>query len=313
MKPVPHAARSACEGKDLAAGVDLSASRTKLADDLINGEGLLWRITKAGLAPSYLFGTIHSTQPEPLEIAHKAADFIDGASAVATELGEVDDLAKANLAAKMLSLALDRDEDTFAGKFDERDVPRIEALAAEIGYPAALAHHFRLWFFAVALSLPRCERIQPADEKGEVDNFLAVTAREKGKKVIGLETADEQIGVIASIDDALATELLREIADSPTISDDAFSTMLRLYGEHRPADILAVLDAQTAMTEEQAKIERAFFDRLLSGRNALMAERAEPLLSEGGVFIAVGALHLPGKKGLIELLRERGYAVEKVW
>ena len=44
-----------------------------------------------------------------------------------------------------------------------------------------------------------------------------------------------------------------------------------------------------------------------------MVERAEPLLARGGAFIAVGALHLSGKEGLVERLRAAGYRVTKVW
>jgi len=43
-----------------------------------------------------------------------------------------------------------------------------------------------------------------------------------------------------------------------------------------------------------------------------MAERMEPWLKQGGAFIAVGALHLPGEQGLIRLLRQRGYSVRVV-
>jgi uncharacterized protein len=52
---------------------------------------------------------------------------------------------------------------------------------------------------------------------------------------------------------------------------------------------------------------------LLTGRNATMAARARPLLQEGGAFIAVGALHLPGKDGLIERFRAQGYSVAREW
>ena len=52
---------------------------------------------------------------------------------------------------------------------------------------------------------------------------------------------------------------------------------------------------------------------LLQGRNATMAERAAPLLASGGAFIAVGALHLAGKTGLVERFRAQGYTVTKVW
>ena len=44
-----------------------------------------------------------------------------------------------------------------------------------------------------------------------------------------------------------------------------------------------------------------------------MMDRAAPLLAEGGAFIAVGALHLSGKGGLVERMRGAGYSVTKVW
>jgi hypothetical protein len=44
-----------------------------------------------------------------------------------------------------------------------------------------------------------------------------------------------------------------------------------------------------------------------------MLQRMQPRLEEGQAFIAVGALHLPGNKGLIQLLRQQGYNVSAVW
>ena len=49
---------------------------------------------------------------------------------------------------------------------------------------------------------------------------------------------------------------------------------------------------------------------MVTARNRTMAERAMPFIDAGGAFIAVGALHLPGEEGLIELLRKKGYRVE---
>jgi uncharacterized protein YbaP (TraB family) len=52
---------------------------------------------------------------------------------------------------------------------------------------------------------------------------------------------------------------------------------------------------------------------LLQNRNEIMADRTTPLLASGGAFIAVGALHLAGKTGLVEQFRADGYTVTKVW
>jgi len=63
-----------CQGSDLTQVEGLAAAEAARADDLVNGDGLLWRIEKPGLAPSYLFGTIHSTDESALEVARRAID-----------------------------------------------------------------------------------------------------------------------------------------------------------------------------------------------------------------------------------------------
>jgi uncharacterized protein YbaP (TraB family) len=56
----------------------------------------------------------------------------------------------------------------------------------------------------------------------------------------------------------------------------------------------------------------AFEQRIILDRNKIMAERAAPILATGNVFMAVGALHLPGEGGVIELLRKQGFTVTAV-
>ncbi len=89
------------------------------------------------------------------------------------------------------------------------------------------------------------------------------------------------------------------------MNDNLYATMLRLYRESRPAEIVAIAEAIGGLSEAERAAEDAFMRALLQGRNATMAERAAPLLAAGGAFIAVGALHLPGKTGLIERFRAR--------
>jgi hypothetical protein len=97
------------------------------------------------------------------------------------------------------------------------------------------------------------------------------------------------------------------------MNDDLYATMLRLYRESRPAEILPISDAAGGLSAAERSAEDEFMRVLLVGRNAVMAERAAPLLASGGAFIAVGALHLSGKDGLIERFRADGYAMTKVW
>ena len=303
----------ACQGSDLIQVEGLAAAEAARADDLVNGDGLLWRIEKPGLAPSYLFGAIHSTDESALEIARRAAQSINGAKIVATELGgPIDTIERANITAATLAKALDRDHDTFEG-VAAKDRAQIEKLIASLGYPEEFAHHLKPWFLAVLTAVPICEAKREAENLPEVDQFLAQTAKDLGVKVMGLETPEEQLDAIAALRPEIATTLLALAARSPSLNDDFYATMLRLYRQSRPAEILPIADALGELSERERAAQDEFMRDLLQGRNATMAERAAPLLASGGAFIAVGALHLAGKTGLVERFRADGYTVTREW
>jgi uncharacterized protein len=304
----------ACQGSDLTQVAGVAAAHAARADDLVNGDGLMWRIERPGLAPSFLFGTIHSTDESALEVARRAAQFINGSKVAATELGgPMDSIQKANITAATLAKALDRDHDTFEGAIAPEDRERIDKFIAGLGYPTEFAHHLKPWFLAILTALPACEAEREARDLPEVDQFLAETAKDLGVKVIGLETPEEQLDAIASLRPEVAATLLTLAARDPGLNDDLYATMLRLYRERRPAEIVAVADAVGGLNEAERAAEDEFMRKVLQDRNAIMAERAAPLLASGGAFIAVGALHLAGKTGLIERFRADGYAVTKVW
>jgi uncharacterized protein YbaP (TraB family) len=303
-----------CRGEILTHVEGLAAAEAKRADDLRNADGLMWRIEKPNLAPSYLFGTMHSTDGSALEIARRAAELIKGVKVAATELGgPIDLVEKANTTAAMLAKALDRDHDTFQGVIPPEDRESVEKFLAGQGYPAEFAHHLKPWFLAILTALPKCEAEREALNLPEVDQFLAQTARDAGVQVIGLETPQEQIDLIATIRPEVAAALLALSARDPGMIDNAYATMVQLYHDGRPAEILPIGDALESLSENERAAQEEFMRVLLVGRNAVMAERAAPLLASGGAFIAVGALHLTGKDGLIERFRADGYTVTKVW
>jgi uncharacterized protein YbaP (TraB family) len=302
-----------CAGKDLSHVAGLPEAEARRADDLVNAEGLLWRIDKGSLPPSYLFGTIHSTNDDALAAAQRAAKAIPSAKVVVTELGgPIDAMEKAKIGAETLARALDHDHDTIVDMPAE-DRADIEKMLGEHGYPIKFSHHLRLWFLAILTALPECEAKGEALDLPEVDQLLAERAKAAGVKVVALETPQEQLDAVASIKPEVAAALLAVAAREPEMNDDIYATLLKLYRESRPAEILAVGDAVGGMSASERAAEDAFTRLLLVERNATMAERLAPLLDDGGAFVAVGALHLTGKDGLVERLRGLGYSVTKVW
>ncbi len=278
---VPFAAAETppvCHGKDLTEIAGLAAAKARRADDLVNADGVFWRVDKAGLAPSHLYGTIHSTDESALALARLAMGKAGEAKVVATELGGPMDAAdKADASAAMLSRALDREHDTFEDA-PPAERPEIEKLIAAQGLPNEFAHHLKLWFLAVLTAIPPCEAARQALDLPEVDQLIAQSARASGVKVIGLETVGEQLDAISAMRPQVAATLLALASRDPSLNEDVYATMLRLYREGRPAEILAISDTLGGMGEDERAAENEFSRLLLVGRNATMAERMAPLL-----------------------------------
>ncbi len=313
------AAAPACQGRDLSSDVALrpdalATARARRGDQLDNAQGLLWRVERPGGAASYLFGAIHSTDERALALARAASAYILSVKTVATELGgPFDKFAAAELGATMMVKALAREGDTLAAIGAPDDRALVEKYLVGRGVDAALAHHLNLWFLAALTAAPACEIVRQQSGLPIVDEFLAQTASAFGVKVVALETIGEQTDVLASIDPALAATILISSAKRPDLDDNVYATLLGLYARKDPGEILPVLDASEILTPEEGKAEDEFATRLLGARNQVMAERLAPLLDGGPVFVAVGALHLIGRDGLIERLRASGFSVTNVW
>ena len=302
-----------CGGVDLSADPAIKPDWKAYAGEMTNGEGLLWRLDKPGLAPSYLYGTMHSTQDGPMKLARAAAPFAEKASAIATELGDLDAARKIEIGAAMLHEAMAPDADTFAGLIEGADASRVEAMLAAKGTPAVMAHHLKLWMLTVAASLPKCEIEGQAANLPEVDQSFADIGKARHIPVVGLETVEAQMQVIAAIPPELAAAQLKSMARGGALADGGYATLLSLYDQRKPAAALAVLDAAPGVSPQERKASDELTRRLLADRNDVMAAHAAPWLAKGGVFIAVGALHLSGTRGLVALLRARGFRVSKVW
>ena len=303
-----------CEGRDLSESAEIKPDFAAHADDLVNGEGLLWKVEKPGLAPSYLYGTIHSTNSAAVALAKQAAAYLEGAKSVATELGgPMDATAKVDLSSGMLRAALSPAEDSLAGAMPAEDVNVVDRYMSAHGYPKEMAHHLALWFLAVAASEPACETEGAQQGLPEVDEYIAGFARDHGLPVVALETVAEQMRTLTSVPRDLAATMLLATARAPRMNDDAYATLLALYIRKRPAFATAILDALPGLTARERVAEDEFTRLLLFGRNEAMMQRMAPLLEKGGAFVAVGALHLSGKDGLIERARAENYRVTKVW
>lgn len=278
-----------------------------------NGEAILWKIEARdpAIAPSYLFGTMHLTDPR-LALPQATHDLITNADVVSLELAEAVD--RNTLAMAMLKyahyLAMPAGKTLWdvipdADEHFIREAPNIPP--GRLGTFDA----YQPWVIAAMLSMPLCETMRQAAGLRSLDEEIGQTAIARGIPVVGVEKVEEQLSVLAgmSMDDQVRF-LVATARASPQIGD-YIETMVQLYLRRELGAVLPLSrrsDPSGEMLAVMAYVERELIDK----RNHTMRDRALPLIDGGNAFIAVGALHLPGDKGLVELLRQSGYTVTPV-
>jgi hypothetical protein len=189
----------------------------------------------------------------------------------------------------------DRDLERLLGREDFRKV----VAAAGHPIPEAVLRKMKPWAVMALIS-------QPAPQSNPfMDMLLYQKANAAGKPVIGLESAAEQIAVFSQMPMADQLALLRNSLDQAHQMPAMRERMIETYLQ---GDLAAIADlAQTLAGQDPRGLNRRFIYRLNDARNDRLVTRMLPHIDAGGAFIAVGALHLTGERGLIRQLRARGY------
>jgi uncharacterized protein len=312
-----NAADVVCTGTNLVAAMqkDDPAAYAKLEDEAaanINSGARLWKIEKGGLKPSYLFGTMHMTDPRVIDLTPEAKAAFDGAGAVVIESTDVlDEKAAAKTMLAQPGMIMFTDQTTLTSLLSKDDADKLNKGLTARGMPLVTVNKMRPWMIASMISLPACEMRRKKAGAPFLDIKLARDAEAAGKKIDGLETIAEQLNAMNSVPLDLQMKSLVETVALGAKMDDVMETMIALYSEGRAGLIMPFLKGLSAqgMTSMDEKSYGDFEEIMVKARNKVMAERAGNILAEGNAFIAVGALHLPGDKGLVELFRQAGYTM----
>ncbi|MCG7508644.1 TraB/GumN family protein [Mesorhizobium retamae] len=313
-----HAETVVCSGVDMVAGLQKSdpnayAAIEKEAAAVPNGKGLLWKLEKSGENPSWLFGTMHMTDPRVVSLPEAAQKAFDGAETVIIETTDVLDQGKMMAAlAKEPELMMFTDGRTLNSFLSPDDVKALDKGLDARGIPAASVAKMKPWMLSAMVSLPACEMARKSEGKPVLDVNLAEQAKAAGKDLKGLETAADQLRAMASLPMEQHIKGLIETLKLGDKINDVSETMIVLY---QRGDIGMIWPLFRAALPDAAGDEQgyaAFEEAMITKRNKVMAERALPILARGNAFVAVGALHLPGAEGLVEDFRKAGYTVTAV-
>lgn len=268
--------------------------------DTDRNHGLLWEISKPGIPPSYLFGTIHSEDPGVVNLPAAVQQAFAESGTIVLEL-LMDKDAMMYSATAMLMM----DGRLLPDVIGQPLYDRVAAVIATRGITEPVLSRMKPWAVAVTLSVP-------AQKTGQVlDLVLYQEAVKQAKAVKGLETMQEQLDLFDDMPEADQITLLSDAVEYYPELDDMYRQMLEAYRARDLGALMRINDSYKEKGNQQMADD--FQRRVIDERNQRMAERAQPMLQTGRAFIAVGALHLPGDKGLLNLLEQQGYRIRHVY
>lgn len=259
-------------------------------------QSLLWKISGKDLKePSYFYGTIHIQDERVFAFDSIVMRAMNACDAFAAELI----LDQIDASAVRSSMCMPKGK-VLSNMLSKEDYALLDSLCkAKLGISVLFCNTMKPLFLYSSL-----QQVDFAKNKENsfLDLYLMENARANGKECFGLEEYSDQIKAIDEIKLKDQIEMLTQFVHNPDSDITMMDSLLLLY-------LAFDLESLQSMTEEGSQ---KFQSAIVNKRNIKMAEHFLTIARKRSLFAAVGAGHLGGKKGVLALLKKRGYIVEPI-
>jgi uncharacterized protein len=261
-------------------------------------DAVLWKISRDGQKPSYIFGTIHVSDPRITTLPAPVSEKLNDASVYVMEAlpepGEV----------QRFSQMMFFDDGTTLRDFLDKDLfNRASNILSQYNLSRESVLYLKPWAAFLLMNYP-------AEEGIPLDLQLLNIARQNGAELHGLETLSEQGNVFGTFDPGTQVRFLLDTVCNYDIVNADFAIMKSLYLKR---DLNALYSYSNKYSFSQEYIYQDLLKKILVDRNKIMVDRMQSILIKGDAFIAIGALHLPGSDGVLSLLDSQGYRITPVY
>ena len=268
---------------------------------------LLWKISGNGLKhPSYLFGTHHLI---PLQFLDSVPGLYKAFNSCEMVVGEMV-MSNVDATAKIQQAAIMPNHIKMSDLLNEEEYKMIDNELKSVLKMGL--KEFSIMNPSLILTLYEMEmykKLTGYKDETQSDSYFQLVATEKGKKVIGLENIDQQIKILfgnGSLE-RQADILVETIQQKDSILNE-IQTLNKLYKLGKIEELIKLSKQKGSITD----FSDEEYSVLVDNRNADWITKLPTFFYESSCFIAVGALHLGGEKGLIKLLEKQGYHIKAV-
>ena len=261
-------------------------------------KSLLWEISGKGLTkPSYLFGTIHVICTTDMIMTEKMQDKLKSSEQLSLEI----DLDAPNMMVTMLREVPMKNGATLKTLLSDEEYKTVSNYFRQnLKMDLAMVQNWKPMMISSLLYT----KVADCTPQSYEATFMKM-AKEQGKEVIGVETLEDQLAVFDKIPYRKQAEILMQGITEMDKSKKEFAQMIAAYQKQD-------LDGFEKIFKESSQGLDDFADVLLVQRNKNWIPVIEREVKEKPTFFAVGAGHLGGEQGVIQLLRQQGYTVKPV-
>ena len=265
--------------------------------------GILWKVSRPGIAASHVYGTIHVADPRLAELPVAVRKALAGARSLMLEYVG-DDYGRE----RFLEAAMFLDRQTLEEKIGAEDFARVVELLAPIGVGREFVNKLKPWGVLLNLRAP-----QQGSGGPTLDAQLFDQARARRLPILEMEVIEEHVSLFDDLPMASQVALLKHAL---AYRDELAGMARRTLEAYLARDLAAIWRVQQDFVARHPQIAAengALVKRVVFDRNVVMAFRMQRELRKGRAFVALGALHLYGPKGVLALLRKDGYRVARVY
>lgn len=259
---------------------------------------LLYKIEGNGLAtPSYLYGTMHTADDAVFALMDSVLIDFGQAKAYVMEINTD----SVNMGEMQREVLLEGDTTLKTLLTDDEHKKLGKLFRQKTGYPLMLFNKLKPLYIMLMMQ----EGKKDKNAGKPLDLYFDDLAKKEKKTIYGLEKPEDQLALLKGISTSQQIAMLKEVIAHPNEEDKLDNELMKDYTS-------GDLDKLLELTLSDTSLGADFNNKFINKRNIVMAAGIDRIIHSQPAFIAVGAAHLPGENGVIELLRKKGYKVSPV-
>jgi uncharacterized protein YbaP (TraB family) len=267
-------------------------------------KNFLWKV-QSRTSTVYLLGSIHFLRQDSYPLDRRIEDAYESSDNLVVE-ANISQLDKLDLTG-LTDRAFYKNDDHVEKHVSPETYRLMKKKSETLGIPVELIRMQKPWFLALSLQAMELMRLGYEPQYG-VDYHFLESAQGK-KRILELESLDEQLDLLSGFSDQEQEQFLLYTLKTLNSMGRQVEDLVRAWRSGDAQGLESILAEAVTQDAGIAPI----FGRLFEERNIRMASRIEQYLgSSGTYFVIIGAGHLVGNKGILQLIRSKGYSIEQL-